>query len=141
MSSKGHLPRLAIFILCFFLLWFDHIILSLKFEQDLISGCWNIPLSLFWGCHPITFIFFSPVVTELFQFKLFWNCLPIKVIFHNWSYSFYVFFLLWSGHISLSLKFVQDPICDCWDIPLLMFGGCLLIKVIFFCFFRFGLVT
>ena len=67
-SIQGHLPCMVIFILCIFQFCFGHMSLSLKFEQYPMSGCWDIPQSIFWGC------------------------LPFKVIFHAWSSSFYVFF-------------------------------------------------
>jgi hypothetical protein len=66
-SNLGCLPWEVIFILCICKLCFGHITFSLKYEHDPISGCWDIPLSIFWGC------------------------LPIKVIFHGRSSSFYVF--------------------------------------------------
>ena len=109
-SNLGRLPWEVIFMLCICKLCFGHISLSLKFEQDPISGCWDIPLSIFWGC------------------------LPIKVVFHGRSSSFYAFVnfaLVCLGHISLSLKFEHDLIRGCWDIPLWIFWGCLSIMVIF----------
>ena len=39
----------VIFILSICKIWFGHIILSLKFEYDPKSGCWDISVLLFWG--------------------------------------------------------------------------------------------
>ena len=65
--------------------------LSLKFEEDLISGCWEIPSLIFWGR------------------------LPFEVVFISGNFQF------WFGPISLSLKFEEDPISGCWDIPIWIF--------------------
>ena len=40
-----------------FKFWFGPVILSLKLEQELNSGCWVIPLLLFWGRLPLKVIF------------------------------------------------------------------------------------
>ena len=31
--------------------------ITLKFEKDPISGCWDIPLLIFWGCLPMEVVF------------------------------------------------------------------------------------
>jgi hypothetical protein len=44
-----------------------------------------------------------------FKFHI-WGHLPLEVIFN-----------VWFGHISLNLKFWEDPTCGCWDISILKF--------------------
>ena len=66
---------------------------SLKFEEDLISGCWDIQLLKFWGHLPLEVVFISGI-------QFFWFC-----------------------PLSLSLKFEEDLISGCWDIQLLLFCG------------------
>jgi hypothetical protein len=75
---------------------------SLKFDENLESGCWDIPLLIFWG-H-----------------------LPWKVVFHGRSSSYHAI-KFWFGLISLSLKFEEAPIRSYWDIPLLILWGRLLL--------------
>ena len=47
-----------------FQFWFCLLGLSLKVEEDQISSCWDIPLSIFWGLLLLEVIF----VTSYFQF-------------------------------------------------------------------------
>ena len=42
-----------------FWFWFGPLNLSLKFEKDPASGCWNILLLIFWGCLQLEVIFVS----------------------------------------------------------------------------------
>ena len=65
-SNVGCLPWVAIFIYYMCKICCGHISLSLKFGQDLNSGCGDIPQWIFWGR------------------------LSIKVFFHGWSSSFYI---------------------------------------------------
>ena len=51
--------------------WSGHLSLSLKFEEDPISGCWYIPLLIFffhWG-------------SSSFPLLIFWGQLPFEVVF------------------------------------------------------------
>ena len=43
------LPLEVIFIWSICKLWFGHLSLSIEFEYDTISGCWDIILLIFWG--------------------------------------------------------------------------------------------
>ena len=74
----GHLPFEVVFIWSI-LVWSPKLSLSLKFEEDPISGCWDIPLLIFWG-H-----------------------LPFKVVFHWRSSSFEAFFI-WAWSPKLKFK-------------------------------------
>ena len=83
-------------------IWFSHLSLSCKFEFNPISGCWDIPLILFWGHLPLEVIFI-------------WRICKI-----------------WVCHLSLSLTFEFNPISGLWDIPLSIFWGRLLLLEVFF---------
>ena len=48
----GHLPLEVIFIMSNFQCWFGPLSLSLKFEDNWISGCWNTLLLKCWGRLP-----------------------------------------------------------------------------------------
>ena len=85
---------------------------SLKFGDDLTSGCWDIPFLIF----------------EVFFHYYIGGCLHLKL-----------FFIVQFGRISLGLKFWEDWTSGCWDIPVLIFevffhyffGGCLHLKLFF----------
>ena len=61
--------------------------LSLKYEEDPIAGCWNIPVLIFWGCLPLEEV----VISCNIQF--------------------------WFSHLSLSLEFEKDPMSGLPYIP------------------------
>ena len=55
-------------------------------------------------------------------------------------FSFQANFQLWFGPQNLSLKFEEDSLSGCWDIPILLFSGHFLLDVFFIsCTFYFGL--
>ena len=74
---------------------------KLEFEEDLISGCWDI------------------------QLFIFWRHLSLEVVFMSRK------FLIWFGPLSIDLKFVEDPISGCWDIQYLLLWGLLPLEVVF----------
>jgi hypothetical protein len=81
---------------------FGHLSISLNFEYDPISGCWDIPLLIFWGSLSLEIIFILRICKILFS------------------------------HLSLSLNFENYTINGFWNIPLLIFWGHLPLEVIFF---------
>ena len=76
--------------------WFGPLSLSLEFEEDRISGCWDIYLFIF----EVIFHWRSSFIWGPLHFNHFW---------------------FWFGPLSLSLKFKENPISGCWDIQLLIF--------------------
>ena len=79
----------------------DILSLSLKFEENPSSGCWDNTLLIFWGCLSSEVVFISSNI------------------------------LFWFGPLSLSLKFEENLSSGCWDIPLLMFWCHLPLEVVF----------
>ena len=117
-SIRGRLPLKVVFIETFFSFWFGPMSSCLKFEEDPISGCWDIQSSIFWGQLPLEVVFIWR--SSLFECRLHWNL-----------------FWLWFGPMSLWLKSKEDPVSDCKDsqcfinwghLPL---RGCLPLKVVF----------
>ena len=90
-------------LVTFYMLWGQLYLRSssIVFEYDPISGCWDIPLFIFWGHLPLEVLFFLRILK------------------------------MWFGHLSLSLKLEYDPTNGCWDINILIFYGCFPLKVIF----------
>jgi hypothetical protein len=134
---------------------FGHVSLSLKFEYDPISGCWDIPLLIFWGRLPLRLssievifhwgglhlknlynIVRSSQLSSKFDWdpisgysdfplSIFWGCHPLEFVF-IWR-----IYKTRFGDINFSLTFEYGPINGCWDIPLLTFWGCLSLEVVF----------
>jgi hypothetical protein len=71
-----------------------------------------------------------PPLEVVFHWKLssIWGHFPLEVVFHWRSSSFQA---IWFSPLSISLKFEEDPISDCRDIPLWIFWGHLPLKVIY----------
>ena len=53
-SRRKHIERI-------YKIWFGHLSLSLKFEYDPISCCWDIQLLIFWGHLQLEVIFISSI--------------------------------------------------------------------------------
>ena len=128
--------------LCFEHFWFGPLCLCLKFEENPISGCWDIQLSIFLGLLPLVVVFFSDfqalvvlVWSPTLKFKIWgrsdqWlliystlknlrsssigGLLPLEVVFLS-----SIFILVWS--LSLSF-FEENPTRGCWVIQRLMFN-------------------
>ena len=84
-SIRGHLALKVVFMI-FFLLWFVPLSLCLHFEENSISGCWDIQIFIFWGHLPLGVVF--P-----------WRLSSIEGCLHyNLSW-------LWFGPMSSCLKF------------------------------------
>ena len=66
-SIGGRLSLEIVFILKHLFFWFGPLSLCFKFEEDLISGCWDIQLLIFWGLLPL-----EVVIRGHFKYFLFW---------------------------------------------------------------------
>ena len=139
-----------------FLIWVCSPELKFKFEEDPISGCWDIQLLIFWGRPPlgvvfITIIFYSVWSPEL-KFEIWRRSIPwllrysIINIFRSSSiggrlpFKHFVFVF---GPLVLSLKYEEDPRTGCWCIPPLVFWGRFPLDVVFMesgCKFWFDLI-
>ena len=118
----------------------------LKFENDLISGCWDIQIFIFWGHLPLEVIFLwrssslKPYLTLVWSYELMFkiwrrsdqrlqrysNFLFLRLSSIRGHLPFKVLFIeilnrLWFGPMSLCLKFGEDPISGCWDIQIFIF--------------------
>ena len=61
-SITGHLPFKVVFMQTFLWLWFGPMSLCLKFEDDLISGYWDIQIFIFWGHPSLEVVFISSII-------------------------------------------------------------------------------
>jgi hypothetical protein len=96
--------------------------LSFKFWEDPTSGCWYILFLIF---KVIFHCRLSSFYTHRLEFKV-WIRPAVSEIFYFWylrlsSIGGLFLFIVWFGHISLSLKLGEDPTGDCWDISFLIF--------------------
>ena len=120
----------------------------LPFEVVFIGGClpfevvFHLRLSSIWGRLPLEIIFHWRSSSFQALLILVWS--P-ELKFKIWGRSnqwllrystfnilrsssiggclYFKHFWFWFGPLSLSLKFEEDPISGCWDIPLLIFWG------------------
>ena len=80
-SIGGHLPLKVVVIETFFLLWFGPMSLYLKFEEDPISGCWDIQIFIFWELFPHRWggwVVYGQISLRSSSIK---GRLPLKVVF------------------------------------------------------------
>ena len=91
----------GLFHLKLFLFQFVPLSLSFKFEENPMSGCWDIQLFIICGRLLLEVIFISSI------------------------------FVFWFDPLSLSLKFEEDRIIGCWDIQFLILWGHLPLEVLF----------
>jgi hypothetical protein len=102
LTSSLNFKNIIIFLRCTqfsFLIWSPQ--LKFKFEKDLISGCWDILLKIFWGRLQLEAIF----ITRNFQ--------------------------SWFVPLNFSLKVEEYQISGCWDISHLILWGRLPVEVVF----------
>ena len=105
-----------------FWLCFGPMSLYLKFEEDPISGCWDIQLFIFWGHLPLEVIFH-------------WRLSSLKP-FLSLVWSHELMFKIWGRSNQWLLRYSNFHILRSYSIR-----GCLPLKVVFIeTFFDFGLV-
>ena len=112
--SNSNLPLELIFSWGICKFWFGHLSLSLKFDNDPISGGWDIPVLIFWDrlslCHLIWSICrlgFGPLCLS---FKFWWDtyrdCWDIPIQYYLASFDFHVFQPCWNSKIGPSVAII-----------------------------------
>ena len=102
---RGRLPFKVVFINSFFWLWYGLLGLCLRFEEDPISGCWDIQIFIFWGHFSLEVFIIQTFLT------LVWSPGPMFKIWgrSDWwllRYSYFHFLRSFSIRSHLPLKFV-----------------------------------
>jgi hypothetical protein len=127
-----------------FYFWFCPLSLSLEFDDNLISGCQDIQLLIFWGCLPLEVVLISSILNfGLVPWALIYNFRKIQSAVAEifsfcdvevsiyWRSSLFVAFLLlvWSPEF----KFEFWERSDQWLLKYLTLvnSGCLSMEVIF----------
>jgi hypothetical protein len=98
------------------LVWFHPISLSLKFEENPSSSCWDNRLLIFWGCLYFRqhLFWFGPLSLSLkFEKNPSICCWDIQLLIFGWLLPSEVVFissqiLFWLGPLRLGLKFEED---------------------------------
>jgi hypothetical protein len=101
--------------------------LSLTFQHYPISGFWAISLLIFLGHLQFEFVFIGGPLHYKNMYNVIWSS---KRKFYIWVESNK--WLLYFGHLSISLKSEYDAISGCWYIPLSIFWGRPQLEVVFY---------